>query len=187
MCGKRQALSLLRFERGIRRNDGNRGVRCFADSAFKARCEGVGRNCLGPAQPTKFTIALVWCGPEMRAIANQGRANSIDRDERCDGVAGFRLGRCAAQAAFHARNGCAIACADRAEVQFLSGAVGRFHPEPEIGRGSAPFLIAAIHQIEQDDLWDDRHRHWANLEAAAFLAQHGLYAASRIKPKGRAA
>src|SRR5213076_411986 len=59
--------------------------------------------------------------------------------------------------------------------------------EVSVRSEAAPFLVAAVQQIETDGAWNDRNERFAYLETAAPLGKPGLNSAAGLEPERRAA
>ena len=86
----------------------------------------------------------------MRTAADHRAAGGIDQRKRADSDASGRCCRGGTRAAFEIDGGGAEARADAAEREVRGGARGGLIAEFPIGRITAPVLVAAIEQIEQD-------------------------------------
>ena len=123
----------------------------------------------------------------MRATANRGAANRVDRHDCAHSrpIARHRRGR--AEAALQVDCGRAVTRTRRAELDIRTGIRRRGVAEIAIGRESAPVLVAAVQQVEHDRARHDRHADIADRKAAALLAQPSLRAGHRVEPEGGAA
>src|SRR6185437_187286 len=152
-----------------------------AGSAFGAQGKVGGRDRLRGAEPAEFLVLLEWRRPEMRPVADDCAADGVDDGEGadCDAVRRRRGGR--ADAALERGGGGAEARAGSAEREIRFGCVRGLVAEFAVWRVTAPILVAAVEQVEQDRAGHDRHRRLANAEAAAMLTHIGLHAGGGIE------
>ena len=159
----------------------------FLRAAFGADGQIALREMRGQTVAAEFAILFEGCRPEMRTVANGDGADGVHYHDRADGDAAARLRRSRADAAFQRGGGGAETGARAAEREVGSGAGRGLIAEVAVGRKTAPVLVAAIEQIEQNRARDDRYHGVADAEAAALLAHVGLHAGGGVEAESRAA
>ncbi len=188
MGRQRQPLGLRLRQHGVGGDERDRRV--LAGAALEAQGQVVQADRRGPAAAAELALLLVGRRPEMRAVADGGAADRVDRDQRADHLTG--RGPCAggAEPALEVDRGGAEAGAGRAERELRRGGGRSLRAEPAIGRftGSGrPALIAAIGEIEQDRLRDDGYAVAGDREAAALAGEPAHRPVRRAQAPGGAA
>ena len=137
------------------------------------------------SQSAEFVAVLEGRRPEMRsAIDHRGR-DAVDDHDRPDRVPGGRYHTGRSQAAFEVDGGGAEASAGRAEFKVSRSLPGGLVSHLAIGRIQTPILVAAIGQIEDSRLRDERHNRGPDRKADPVLSQMSLHAACRIEAECR--
>jgi len=98
----------------------------------------------------EFGVLLVRGRPEPRAVPDDGAAGRIDGGQRRNNEAAIDRCRCRADAALEIDRGGAEPGADAAESEVSARCLRRRKAKVAIGRVAAPFLVAAIEEIEQN-------------------------------------
>ena len=123
----------------------------------------------------------------MRPLADGDGADRIDHRKRGDGDAVLRHRRGGADTGFQRRSGCAKARADAALCEGAAGGTCGLIAKLEIGRDAAPFLVAAIDEIEHHRARHDRNQRIAHRKAAPVPGKPRLDAAAGFETEGRSA
>src|SRR5581483_6184266 len=121
-----------------------------------------GRRRLAFPEAAKLCLTLEGRRPEMRTGATGRAADRVNPDNGADGEAARGDGARRTKPALQIIGGQAIADPGRAERECLAELRRRLVAEIPVRRAPAPFLVAAIVEIEQDGAGDDRHARLAD-------------------------
>src|SRR6516162_5920638 len=98
----------------------------------------------GQAQAAELGANFAGGGPEVRSIADHGRAHSVDDRNGADGKSRCRQRARRSQATLEVGGGGAIAAADGAQSKMAATrGLGGLPAELPVGRHAAPILVAA--------------------------------------------